>query len=458
MARNCSLTRLTEATTSPSPGSSRTGYTLVNQPTVRDSSAPGTRCSTRPCPSTSTRTEDTPRHRRTARLSAVSSTSSTPACNAAGTDDSSGAVTSRGRVSASWPTAAATPVNSPATRSRSPASTSSHSGSCAVVPGAVAAAASPSAQVRYEVPVGARATDRQASRRSGSRIRHETPSTARWWSTTSSRPVPPVSSHTTRRRSPATGSSSSAAIRAWSRIASCTVRSSATTRRTHAATSSDPGAATRIRHPSRPGTSRARSAACRSTTAASPVTSASRPSSGGTVSTTAWCARANCSGVHSSANRATTGGAGSTPTPVSSVDRAGAEVPATAANSATVCFSRTSRGEMAKPAARARLTRRIATMLSPPRSKKRSCTPIAGTPSTSANNPHSSSSTGVPGGREDTVHSGAGSARRSSFPLRVRGSASSVTNADGTMYPGRVRATWSRTRSASPAASVPATR
>ncbi len=61
-------------------------------------------------------------------------------------------------------------------------------------------------------------------------------------------------------------------------------------------------------------------------------------------------------------------------------------------------------------------------------------------PSTSPQIPASTSSTGVRGAAHAASASrasGAGSARRSSLPLRVRGSASRKTNAAGTMYSGR---------------------
>nr|WP_308209926.1 hypothetical protein [Actinomadura madurae] len=51
---------------------------------------------------------------------------------------------------------------------------------------------------------------------------------------------------------------------------------------------------------------------------------------------------------------------------------------------------------------------------------------------------------GVAGARPETSASGAGSAARSSLPLTVRGSASSATSADGTMYSGSAFASASR--------------
>ena len=72
----------------------------------------------------------------------------------------------------------------------------------------------------------------------------------------------------------------------------------------------------------------------------------------------------------------------------------------------------------------------------PPSAKKLSCTPTRSTFSTSAQIPASTSSTGVRGATyrsASAVYSGAGSALRSSFPFGVSGSASSTTNAAGTM-------------------------
>ena len=67
--------------------------------------------------------------------------------------------------------------------------------------------------------------------------------------------------------------------------------------------------------------------------------------------------------------------------------------------------------------------------------------PPAPAPSTSAQIPASTSSTGVRGATyrsSAAASSGAGSALRSSLPLGVSGSASSSTNAAGTMYSGRL--------------------
>ena len=76
------------------------------------------------------------------------------------------------------------------------------------------------------------------------------------------------------------------------------------------------------------------------------------------------------------------------------------------------------------PAWRARLTSWIDMMLSPPSAKKLSSMPTRGRPRTSANSAHRISSCGVRGARTAAgVRSGAGSARRSSLPFGVSGSA-----------------------------------
>src|SRR5262249_682137 len=76
----------------------------------------------------------------------------------------------------------------------------------------------------------------------------------------------------------------------------------------------------------------------------------------------------------------------------------------------------------------------------PPRSKKLSSTPTCSRPSTCANASHSACSRSVAGARPlPAVYSGAGSARRSSFPPGDTGSASSPTTTAATPYPPRAR-------------------
>ncbi len=87
---------------------------------------------------------------------------------------------------------------------------------------------------------------------------------------------------------------------------------------------------------------------------------------------------------------------------------------------------------------RTRETMRVARSEWPPSSKKSAWTPTRSAPSTSAQIPASTSSVGVEGATYASADdpSGAGSARRSTLPLGVRGSVSSSTKAEGTMYSG----------------------
>ncbi|BCK58644.1 hypothetical protein NWFMUON74_64160 [Nocardia wallacei] len=73
----------------------------------------------------------------------------------------------------------------------------------------------------------------------------------------------------------------------------------------------------------------------------------------------------------------------------------------------------------------------------PPSAKKSSSNPTRSRPSTSAKVPATISSTGVVGARKVAAsNTGAGSARRSSLPEALSGSASSTSTTDGTMYAG----------------------
>jgi len=113
----------------------------------------------------------------------------------------------------------------------------------------------------------------------------------------------------------------------------------------------------------------------------------------------------------------------------------GADVPAAgsaAASPATVGVLNSARGETLTPkAARIREVTRMLRMESPPSSKKSHSTPTRSSPRTPAQITASSHSTAVRGAtyRLPSAGSsfGAGSARRSSFPLGVSGSASRVT-------------------------------
>ncbi len=76
----------------------------------------------------------------------------------------------------------------------------------------------------------------------------------------------------------------------------------------------------------------------------------------------------------------------------------------------------------------------------PPRAKKLSCTPTRSRLSRSPQIPASISSVAVRGASYAApvaVSPGAGSALRSTFPVRVSGSAASSTHVDGTMNDGR---------------------
>ena len=85
--------------------------------------------------------------------------------------------------------------------------------------------------------------------------------------------------------------------------------------------------------------------------------------------------------------------------------------------------------------ARIRLISRVASRECPPSSKKLSSTPTAGRPSTAANSSQRIASCGLRGARCACAEpsSGSGSARRSSLPFGVSGSASSAMIACGTM-------------------------
>ncbi len=133
-----------------------------------------------------------------------------------------------------------------------------------------------------------------------------------------------------------------------------------------------------------------------------------------------------------------------------------APAPTRSASAATVGASKSARSGSSTPnASRTRETTRVARRECPPRVKKSSSTPTLSTPSTAAQIPASTSSAGVRGATNAPDDaSGAGRARRSTFPFRVSGRRSSTTNAEGTMYSGRLVRRCSRS---SPAAAVPTT-
>ncbi len=137
--------------------------------------------------------------------------------------------------------------------------------------------------------------------------------------------------------------------------------------------------------------------------------------------------------------------------------RVGLPLSARPASSAGVGASNRSRMASSAPSSvRARLTSRVASSECPPRSKKLSSAPTSGSPSTSANRRHSTSSCGVRGPRPPpsaTAGSASGRARTSSLPLEFIGRPSTVTNAAGTMYSGSSRPRSSRSRRTSALAS-----
>ncbi len=98
---------------------------------------------------------------------------------------------------------------------------------------------------------------------------------------------------------------------------------------------------------------------------------------------------------------------------------------------------------------RMRPASRVASRESPPRSKKLSSGPAEGSRSTSANRPHSTSSSGVRGARPAGagVKAGSGRAFRSSLPAAVSGSVSRGTTAAGTRCSGSRARRNSRTES-----------
>ena len=111
------------------------------------------------------------------------------------------------------------------------------------------------------------------------------------------------------------------------------------------------------------------------------------------------------------------------------------------ASPATVGAWKSCRSEIAVwKASRMRAKTWVARSEWPPRSKKSSCAPTETIPSTSLQMAATASSTG-PLGATNVAASGlsrrgSGSARRSTLPLGVRGSAASTTNALGTIASG----------------------
>ncbi len=435
---------------------------LVNQPSVRERSTPSTISSSRPCPSSAISTDRASsmpwsrRHWRTASANAVSSTSLTPAWNAAGTLVSSASVCSTGnlRVRCSTVSRSSTGSSGRAVSAGSgPVRMSVHSDSSAARPGRRASSTSRCAHRRNDVPTGSRssgpgvrpaATASQAAAMSGSRIRHDTLSTTAWCTASSNDPgrVAPASNHTACAVTPSVGASRAHASPAAASMISRSrspAASPTVTRRSHSPARTEPTGATRSvsSAPAPARSSLERSRSCRSARACSTAAIRSPSAPAGRVTSIHWL-KASIGPPHSS-NHLTMGVNGTSPTPAPGASPATfSATVATDASSATVRWVKTCRGVMTRPPRRARTTSWIETMLSPPRAKKSSSTPTSGRPSTSAYRAHSSSSRALPGRRPETGTglSGTGRARRSSFPLGSTGSCSSGTNAVGTMWSG----------------------
>ncbi len=170
----------------------------------------------------------------------------------------------------------------------------------------------------------------------------------------------------------------------------------------------------------------------------------------------------SCSGVSGStssspesSNRAWSSACGSAAGSAVRTDSTpGAPAAQVGARRATVRARNRSRIAMVMPSSAARVTTRVADREVPPMLKKSSSMVTAGTPSTSASRPHRRSSSAVRGARpsDRAARTGAGSARRSSLPFGVSGSASSTTTALGTMYSGSVSESRARSAGESPSA------
>ncbi|CAM3562766.1 hypothetical protein COSO111634_19370 [Corallococcus soli] len=194
----------------PAGASSSTGYTVVNQPTVREMSA-SANSSSRPWPSRLMRTRSCPVQRVSACVSAARSTSLMCARYAAGTSCKRARVSSTSSTARTLSADASVlgPVRSTGSGATSlvPPSQKARSDSSS---GLLAWASSRRAQAWNDVVFAGRATGTPrrscwyAVFRSSSSTRHDTPSTARWWTTSSRRSVwpSPRSNSMARRRRP----------------------------------------------------------------------------------------------------------------------------------------------------------------------------------------------------------------------------------------------------------------
>ncbi len=276
---------------------------------------------------------------------AASSTSCTPVWKAPGAVPSRAAVSSGGRVRTSRPV----PVTVPVVGSSAgvPVSSLCQAGSSASRCGAEASAASSSDQRRTEVPTGASSTGRSAStaspaaRRSGSRIRQETPSTTRWCRTSSSRPgvCSPASSQTAFSITPAAGSRRRRAAAASAAVSARSFSGSApaaSVRTRWSATRTEPtGPVSSSQRPSGAPASRERSTAWWSTSAWSAAVSRGRSSTpdGGRAITASWLN--SPIGASSSRSHSVIGVGPTVPVPSSSGPAVPSAGTATAASAAT---------------------------------------------------------------------------------------------------------------------------
>ncbi len=311
-------------------------------------------------------------------------------------------------------------------------------GSSATRRGARASSARACAQRRSEVPTAACAgprpsvTSRQAAIRSGTRIRQDTPSMARWCTTIRSRcgPVSEVN-HTNCVITPVSGSNRPAAASS----SACTSASPFGTWRSSASASVLPGCP--IQRPGRARSSRERRTSCRSRTDRRVASSPVRSMPSGRVSSADMQNRpmpppraSTCAAV---------GGSGAHPTPPpgnsARVGRSWSARPSTSsASRAIVRCSKISRVLTTMPRVLARATTWMERMLSPPPAKKSSSTPTCWASRTSEYTSARTRSVSLRGARYSTpANSGSGSAARSSFPVAVRGSRSSTTSRAGTM-------------------------
>ncbi len=115
--------------------------------------------------------------------------------------------------------------------------------------------------------------------KSSNRIRHETPSTARWWAITSNCPV--GTTHSALTMTPAAGFSRARASMTASSDSSCTARR-------HSRASTEPASGTVSDQPPASSSTRSRSMACRSRTACNTATTSSSVTPTGACTSTVW--------------------------------------------------------------------------------------------------------------------------------------------------------------------------